>query len=58
MAGWLAITRLFSESSDVGAEALQQEIEAGGFIEAKIITQLAPWRVLARRPESTQSVTR
>jgi hypothetical protein len=43
---------------DVGAEALRQEIEAGSFIEAKIITQLAPWRVLARRPETTQSVTR
>lgn len=35
---------------DVGAEALRQEIEAGGFIETKTITQLAPWRVLARRP--------
>lgn len=43
---------------DVGAEALRQEIEAGGFIAAKTITQLAPWRVLARRPETTQSVTR
>lgn len=43
---------------DVGAEALRQEIEAGGFIETKTITQLAPWRVLARRPETTQSVAR
>jgi SAM-dependent methyltransferase len=43
---------------DVGAEALRQEIEAGGFIETKTITQLAPWRVLARRPETTRSVTR
>jgi len=43
---------------DVGAEVLRQEIEAGGFIEAPTITQLAPGRVLARRPETTQSVTR
>ncbi|MEZ4862708.1 MAG: class I SAM-dependent methyltransferase [Caldilineaceae bacterium] len=43
---------------DVGVEALRQEIEAAGFMETKIITQLAPWRVLARRSETTQSVTR
>ena len=36
---------------DVSAEALRQEIEAAGFIESKTITQLAPWRVLARRPD-------
>lgn len=36
---------------DVSAEALRQEVEAAGFIESNIITQLAPWRVLARRPD-------
>jgi SAM-dependent methyltransferase len=35
---------------DVGAEALQQEIEAAGFIEAKAVTLPSRRRILARQP--------
>jgi SAM-dependent methyltransferase len=48
-----AITRIIHGGwgvPDAGAEALQQEIEAAGFIEAKAVTLPSRRRILARRP--------